>query len=76
MGTANCVAWLRKGDDDFDGSVTIICNGKSDGSKKVEVGQEHKGEKWTDAMGWHQGEVTIGDGESRSRTGHNGWLTL
>jgi hypothetical protein len=52
------VAWYRKGDEEHDGCVTVICNGK------VEVGKEHAGEKWTDAMGWHQGEVTIDEGES------------
>lgn len=62
----NCIAWLRKGDDEHDASVTVICNGKADGSKKVEVGKDHAGEKWTDAMGWHQGEVTIGEGESEN----------
>jgi hypothetical protein len=60
----NCLAWLRKGDEEHDGSVTVICNGKEDGSKKIEVGKEHAGEKWTDVLGWHQGEVTIGEGES------------
>ncbi|KAK1922270.1 putative alpha-amylase [Papiliotrema laurentii] len=57
----NCLAWLRKGDEEHDGSVTVICNGKEDGSKKIEVGKEHAGEKWTDVLGWHQGEVTIGE---------------
>ena len=42
--------------------MVVICNGKDDGSKKCEVGKEHAGEKWTDAMGWHQGEVTIDEG--------------
>ena len=27
----------------------------------MEVGSEHAGEKWTDVLGWHQGEVTIGE---------------
>lgn len=58
------MAWYRKGDEEHDGCVTVICNGKADGEKKVEVGKEHAGEKWTDAMGWHQGEVTIDEGES------------
>ncbi|OCF61510.1 alpha-amylase [Kwoniella mangroviensis CBS 10435] len=57
----NCVAWLRKGDEEHDGCVVVICNGKEDGSKKISVGKEHSGEKWTDVMGWHQGEVTIDD---------------
>jgi hypothetical protein len=52
------------GDETYDGSVTIICNGTGEGEKKCEVGKEHAGEKWTDVLGWHQGEVTIDDGES------------
>lgn len=51
------------GDEEHDPSVTIICNGKDEGSKKVELGTEHAGEVWTDVMGWRQGEVTIGEGE-------------
>lgn len=61
--SANCVAWVRVGDEHHDGCVTVICNGKADGEKRCEVGKEHAGEKWTDVMGWHQGEVTIGEGE-------------
>ncbi|BEI84455.1 hypothetical protein CcaverHIS002_0410590 [Cutaneotrichosporon cavernicola] len=57
----NCVAWLRKGDDHHDGCVTVICNGTDEGAKRVEVGKEHAGEKWTDLLGWHSAEVTIGD---------------
>lgn len=30
----------------------------------MEVGKEHAGEKWTDVLGWHQGEITIDEGES------------
>jgi ABC-type phosphonate transport system ATPase subunit len=59
---ANCVAWLREGDEEHDGCVTVICNGKGDGEKKIEVGKDHAGEKWTDALGWHQREVTIDEG--------------
>lgn len=61
---ANCVAWARMGDEEHDASVTIICNGKDEGTKKVEVGKEHAGEKWTDVLGWQQGEITIGEGAS------------
>lgn len=58
---ANCVAWLRKGDADHDGLVCVACNGSEAGTKRVEVGKEHAGEKWSDVLGWTQGEVTIGD---------------
>lgn len=58
---ANCVAWLRKGDDAHDGCVVVACNGTEEGRKRVEVGEDHKGEKWSDVLGWTQGEVTVGD---------------
>ena len=62
--SANCVAWVRVGDEHHDGCVTVICNGKADGEKRCEVGKEHAGEKWTDVLGWHQGEITIEEGMS------------
>lgn len=58
---ANCVAWLRKGDEHHDGCVVVACNGTGEGSKRIEVGKEHAGEKWTDVLGWRQGEVVIGE---------------
>ena len=27
----------------------------------MEVGKEHAGEKWIDLLGWHQGDVIIGE---------------
>lgn len=29
--------------------------------KHLYAGKEHAGEKWTDLLGWHGGEVTIGE---------------
>lgn len=29
--------------------------------KRMEVGAEHANEKWTDVLGWSEGEVTIGE---------------
>lgn len=57
----NCIAWHRKGDDCHDGLVAVLCNGTEEGTKRIEVGKEHAGEKWTDLLGWHKGEVFIGD---------------
>jgi hypothetical protein len=59
------------GDEEHDPSVTILCNGKDEGSKRLELGTEHAGEVWTDAMGWRQGEVTIGEGEHCAVAGHD-----
>lgn len=58
------MAWVRKGDEEHDGCVVVICNGNGDGEKKCEIGKEHAGEKWTDVLGWHEGEVTIDEGGS------------
>ncbi|KAL1405244.1 hypothetical protein Q8F55_008870 [Vanrija albida] len=58
---ANCIAWHRKGDDCHDGLVAVLCNGTEEGTKRIDVGKEHAGEKWSDVLGWSQGEVTIGD---------------
>ncbi|KAJ1304692.1 hypothetical protein OPQ81_005831 [Rhizoctonia solani] len=59
----NCVGWVRTGDPHHDGCVVVICNG-DEGSKFLEVGKDHANEKWTDLLGWHSDEVTIGE---------NGW---
>jgi len=56
----NCIGWVRMAGGDRDGLAVVACNG-DEGKKRMEVGAEHAGEKWTDVLGWHQGEVTIGE---------------
>jgi len=56
----NCVGWVRVGDEEHDGLAVVACNG-DEGEKHMEVGTEHAGEKWTDVLGWHTGEVVIGE---------------
>ncbi|GAA5917134.1 hypothetical protein JCM6882_009359, partial [Rhodosporidiobolus microsporus] len=65
----NCLGWVREGDADHDPSATVICNGNDDGEKRMQLpgGDEHKGEVWTDLLGWYQGEVTIEE---------DGWATF
>lgn len=73
---------MRKGDEEHDGCVVVLCNGTGEGEKKIEVGKEHAGEKWTDVLGWYQGEVTIDEGKSGvckrwlSLTKAEGWATF
>jgi len=31
------------------------------GEKRMHVGEMHSGEKWTDVLGWSQGEIEIGE---------------
>jgi hypothetical protein len=56
-----CLGWIREGDADHDPSATVVCNGTEQGEKRMQVpgGDEHKGEVWTDILGWSQEEVTI-----------------
>jgi len=56
----NCVGWVRTGDEEHDGCAVVICN-SAEGLKRLEVGKEHAGEKWTDVLGWHDGTITIGE---------------
>ncbi|KAF8320734.1 putative alpha-amylase [Clavulina sp. PMI_390] len=56
----NCVGWVRMGDSEHDGLAVVACNG-DEGLKRMEVGKEHTGEKWIDLLGWHQGDVIIGE---------------
>jgi len=56
----NTCAWTRSGDEQHSGCAVILTNG-SEGSKVMDVGKEHAGEIWSDVLGWHSGEVTIGE---------------
>ncbi|KZP22109.1 glycoside hydrolase family 13 protein [Athelia psychrophila] len=65
-----CAGWVRVGDKagengqgavrGHDGCAVVLSIGDA-GAKRMEVGREHAGEVWTDVLGWHQGEVTIGE---------------
>lgn len=62
-----CARWMRGcGADgigciaEHDGCAVVLCNG-GEGYKRMELGKEHAGEKYTDILGWKQGEVIVGD---------------
>ena len=38
-----------------------MCNGTEPGKKRMQVSADAVGQVWTDLLGWHQGEVTIGE---------------
>jgi len=57
----SCVGWVRVGDNVHDGCAVVLCNGSQDGTKWMEAGKEHAGEKWIDLLGWYQGEITINE---------------
>lgn len=60
----NVIGWTREGDDEHQGSgcAVLLSNGH-EGSKYMEVGKRHSGQKFIDALGYRQEEVEInGDG--------------
>ncbi|GAA5981495.1 hypothetical protein JCM11641_004782, partial [Rhodosporidiobolus odoratus] len=65
----NCVGWIREGDADHDPCAVVICNGTGEGQKRMQVpgGEEHRGEKWVDLLGWNEGEIEIEE---------DGWATF
>lgn len=58
----NCIGWVRRGTWDRPAGVACVMSNSGPGEIKMAVGKEHTGEKWTDVLGWEQGEVEI-DGE-------------
>ncbi|KAI9721770.1 MAG: hypothetical protein M1812_002105 [Candelaria pacifica] len=57
--TPNCIAWVRRGTPDKpDGLVVVMSNTKAN-KKKMLVGETHRGETWTDILGWGLGEVKV-----------------
>ncbi|KAF3147135.1 hypothetical protein TWF569_006220 [Orbilia oligospora] len=57
----NCVGWVRKGTHDKSYGLAAVLSNAEPGTKRMNVGPEHKGEVWTDVLGWEQSEVVIDD---------------
>lgn len=63
----NCIGFTRLGHPlqaDGAGLAVVISNGWEVTSKKMNVGKQHAGERWTDTLRWSWGEVVIDE---------NGW---
>ncbi|PSN74182.1 glucan 1,4-alpha-maltohexaosidase precursor [Corynespora cassiicola Philippines] len=58
----NCIGWVRRGTWDKPAGMAVLMSNKGPGQIKMAVGKEHAGEKWSDILGWEEGEVEI-DGE-------------
>jgi alpha-amylase len=56
-----CIGWVRKGTWDRPNGLACVISNADAGQKRMHVGDVHKGEKWTDVLGWSQGEVLIDD---------------
>lgn len=55
-----CIGWVRYGTWDRRFGCAVVLSNAGPGEKRMHVGEMHAGEKWTDVLGWSQGEVEIG----------------
>ena len=58
---ANCIGFVRRGTWDKPAGLACIMSNAKPGEIRMAVGEMHKGEVWTDVLGWGEGEVTIDD---------------
>lgn len=57
----NCIGFVRRGTWDKPYGLACIMSNTKPGQIKMAVGNMHKGEVWTDVLGWEEGEVVIDD---------------
>ena len=58
---ANCIGFVRRGTIDKPSGLACVMSNAAPGEIKMSVGTEHKGEVWTDVLGWQKDEVTIAE---------------
>jgi alpha-amylase len=56
---ANCIGFVRRGTWDKKAGLACVMSNTGPGEIRMAVGEMHAGEKWTDLLGWEQGEVEI-----------------
>ena len=57
----NLIGWVRRGTWDKPAGCAVVLSNAQEGEIKMYVGEMHRGQKWTDVLGWEQREVEIGD---------------
>lgn len=57
--SANCIGWVRRGTWDHPAGVAVVMSNDGPGEIRMAVGEMHRGERWTDVLGWEEGEVEI-----------------
>lgn len=57
----SCIGFVRRGTEDKPHGLACVMSNAKENQKKMSVGTEHKGEVWTDILGWQTDEVTIDD---------------
>jgi alpha-amylase len=56
---ANCIGFVRRGTWDRVAGLACVMSNAGPGEIRMAVGEMHAGEKWSDVLGWEQGEVEI-----------------
>ena len=57
----NLIGWVRRGTWDRPDGCAVVLSNTGIGQQRMFVGEMHKGEVWTDVLGWQNTEVHIGD---------------
>lgn len=57
----NLVGFVRRGTWDKKAGLACVMSNTGPGEIRMAVGEMHAGEKWTDLLGWEEGEVEIDD---------------
>jgi len=55
-----CLGFVRRGTGDRPDGCAVVLSNAGPGQKRMFVGEMHRGEVWTDILGWQTDEVTIG----------------
>lgn len=58
---ATCLGFVRRGTHDRPAGLAVVLSNAGPGQKRMFVGEDHKGEVWTDVLGWQTDEVKIED---------------
>ncbi|KIW63530.1 hypothetical protein, variant [Phialophora macrospora] len=61
MDRPNLIGWVRRGTWDRPNGCAVVLSNAEMGEIRMYVGTEHKGEIWTDILGWESVEVHVGD---------------
>jgi alpha-amylase len=55
----NCIGFVRRGTWDHKDGLACVMSNTVPGQKRMAVGLEHKGEVWTDLLGWEKMQVEV-----------------
>ena len=57
----NCIGFVRRGTAEHHAGLACVMSNAGPGQIRMAVGDLHRGQVWTDVLGWEKGEVVIDD---------------